>query len=166
MFKFIWDCAMDKIKRNVCIQSYWDGGLKFLDLKHYITALKSTWIRRFLTGNGIWKRILENVFDINLMLNTGNKYIDYCISKTANVFWKDAFKSWKNIINSQEHKPNISTAECLVEPLWYNGLFKIDSKVIFYKKFFENGVIFVRHLVNENGEYHTYNDFKQIYKTK
>ena len=32
------------------------------------------------------------------------------------------------------------------------------------KKFFENGVIFVRHLVNENGEYHTYNDFKQIYK--
>ena len=103
------------------------------------------------------------------MLNTGNKYIDYCTSKTSNVFWKDTFKGWKNIINSQEHKPNISTAEFLVEPLWYNDLFKIDSKVIvlyiYNKKFFENGVIFVKHLVNENVEYHKYNDFKQIYKT-
>ena len=49
-------------------------------------------------------------------------------------------KDGKNIINSQEHKPNISTAEFLVEPLWYNDMFT---------------------LVNQNGEYHTYNDFKQ-----
>ena len=76
-----------------------------------------------------------------------------------------AFKSWTNIINSQKHKPNISTAEFLDEPLWYNYLFKIDSKDILYQKLFENAVIFVKHLVNKNGEYQTYNDLKQIYKT-
>ena len=148
----------------MCIQSYRDGGFKFLDLKHYISALKSTWIRRFLTGEGRWKIIFESNFNSNTLLNTGKKYIDICINKTSNIFWKDTFESWKSIINSQEQKSNTSTADFLVEPLWYNDLFKIDSKVIYYKKIFENGVLFVKHLINnENGDYHTYDEFKQIY---
>ena len=45
------------------------------------------------------------------------------------VFWKDTFKSCKNIINSQEHKSDTSTAEFLVVPLWYTDLFKMTQKL-------------------------------------
>ena len=38
---------MDKIKREVSVLSYEDGGLKILDLQSFIYSLKSTWIRRY-----------------------------------------------------------------------------------------------------------------------
>ena len=95
MFNFIWDSPIDKIKRNVSKQTYEKGGLKVLDINNHIISLKSTWIRRYLTGSGKWKTIFEENFNVNLLFNVGNKYIEICSNKTKNIFWRDTFNSWK-----------------------------------------------------------------------
>ena len=59
MFHFIWDNKPDKIKRTVLCQDYSKGGLKMLNLKKFISSLKSSWIKRILDKNnqGQWKNI-------------------------------------------------------------------------------------------------------------
>ena len=39
IFKFIWNNKPDKIKRNVMVQNYDNGGIKTIDLNNFISAL-------------------------------------------------------------------------------------------------------------------------------
>ena len=48
MFKFLWNCKPDKIKRDLIIQDYNDGGLKIIDNSRLYKALKASWVRRIL----------------------------------------------------------------------------------------------------------------------
>ena len=48
MYKFIWDGKPDKIKREILIQDYGKGGLKMIDIKTFIKALKISWIKRII----------------------------------------------------------------------------------------------------------------------
>lgn len=41
-FQFIWQSGTDRIKREVLMQSYENGGLKMINIRNYITALKIT----------------------------------------------------------------------------------------------------------------------------
>ena len=48
VFHFLWSGKGDKIKRNVMIGDYSDGGLKMIDLESFNKALKSTWVKKYL----------------------------------------------------------------------------------------------------------------------
>ena len=56
-FHFSWSGKGDKIKRNVMIGDYSDGGLKMIDLESINKALKSTWVKKYLDpeNHGKWK---------------------------------------------------------------------------------------------------------------
>jgi hypothetical protein len=62
MFNFLWDNKPDKIKRDIIIQDYKDGGLKRIDIEKFIKSLKSSWIKRILdtSNNGVLKQIYLN----------------------------------------------------------------------------------------------------------
>ena len=45
LFNFLWSINV-KIKRNVVIKRYWEGGLKKVNFVAFNEALKLTWIRR------------------------------------------------------------------------------------------------------------------------
>ena len=40
MFNFIWDGKPDKIKRDILIQDYEQGGLKMIDIENFILSFK------------------------------------------------------------------------------------------------------------------------------
>ena len=46
IFKFLWK-GRDRVKRNVVINSYENGGLKVLDFDTIVKSLRLTWLRRF-----------------------------------------------------------------------------------------------------------------------
>ena len=50
-----------KIKRNVIINDFCDGGLKMIDIFSFNKSLKATWIKKYLdnSNNGKWKLFLE-----------------------------------------------------------------------------------------------------------
>ena len=58
LFKYIWDEKPDKIKRDILYQPYNKGGLNMIDVKNFMIALKSSWIRRLFKG---YIKITKNV---------------------------------------------------------------------------------------------------------
>jgi hypothetical protein len=46
LFQFVWQGPIGKIKKEVLVKDYTNGGLKIINLTAFINALKSTWIRR------------------------------------------------------------------------------------------------------------------------
>ena len=45
-YNFLWNGKGDKIKRNVILADYTDGGLRMLDIASFNKALKFTWIKK------------------------------------------------------------------------------------------------------------------------
>ena len=47
-YLFLWNGKNDKIKRDIMINNYPDGGLKMIDIHSFNKALKATWIKKYL----------------------------------------------------------------------------------------------------------------------
>ena len=45
---FVWDEKPDKIKRNVIINNYEEGGLKLPHIESFCKALKMSWLHKLL----------------------------------------------------------------------------------------------------------------------
>ena len=74
-YDFLWQKGPDRIKRALIIQSYENGGLRMVDVKQFIVALKATWIRRIIVSNKKYKAILlTNVPYIADTLIFGKEY--------------------------------------------------------------------------------------------
>ena len=56
-YNFLWNGKGDKIKRNVMINDYSQGGLKVIDILSFNKSLKATWIKTYLDteNGGSWK---------------------------------------------------------------------------------------------------------------
>ena len=63
--KFLWSDKGDKIKRNVVINDYLEGGIKMIDICPFNKSLKATWIKKkYLDVNnkGSWKTFFDLEF--------------------------------------------------------------------------------------------------------
>ena len=58
-FNFIWQSRTDRVKRDILMQNYDKGGLKMVNLRHYICALKGSWIRKLITKDSKYINIFE-----------------------------------------------------------------------------------------------------------
>ena len=156
-FQFIWDGKKDKIKRETITKVYEEGGLNMVNITAYVTALKSTWIRKILNSEGIWQNILFQKIQKKFLLKCGVSYIEDCILKVENHFWRDVLYSWKKIIDvdycSSSVEQNIA---CM--PLWYNNNFMINNKSFIYKELYDNGFMYVNDLLNIDGSFLTYDE--------
>ena len=160
MFSFIWNSPIDKIKREVAVQNYDQGGLKILDLNAFINALKSTWIRRYYMGTGKWKLLLSVSVNFDLLTNCGPNYIKNSISK-LNDFWKHVFNAWNRIIEINSTKKVDSCPLGL--PIWYNSQILIDSNPIFYRSWYEKGIFRIGDFIKESSVYYTFEEFTEKY---
>ena len=86
MFNFIWDDKPDKIKRDISVLNYENGGIKILDLVSFITSLKTSWIKRYLYGVGKWKSIIEAQVNMPFFINCGTDYMIQSYTKLNNHF--------------------------------------------------------------------------------
>ena len=69
---------------NQITKNYQDGGLNMIDLSNFISALKTTWLRRmFIYSNAPWVNLASyNVGPIDNLLKLGPENIN----KTTNKF--------------------------------------------------------------------------------
>ena len=44
-----------KIKRDIIINDYLNGGLKMRDIQSFSNSLKATWIKKYLNEENLWK---------------------------------------------------------------------------------------------------------------
>ena len=48
LYSFLWNGKGDKIKRNIIINEYQNGGLRMIDIESFCKSLKGTWIKKYL----------------------------------------------------------------------------------------------------------------------
>ena len=113
-YTFLWNGKGDKIKRDVMINDYPNGGLKMIDIQSFSKSLKVTWIKKYLDteNQGKWKLF----FDLELgtlgekLVLTGNlnKKDTTSTAKASNSFIKEVLTIWSeanfedNIISEKQ----------------------------------------------------------------
>ena len=88
-YKFLWNSGPDRIKRRIISKNIEYAGLRMVELKSFIKALKVSWLRRILqqSDTGGWKELaLINLSKIFLF---GGIYAAKLSFKLQNPFWKD-----------------------------------------------------------------------------
>ena len=61
LYNFPWNGKHDKIKRSRVCQAYEAGGLKMADVRSFLSALKTGWLKRILCDNGNYKDFTDYV---------------------------------------------------------------------------------------------------------
>ena len=134
-FKFLWDGKGDKIKRDIMISEYEDGGLKMIDIRLFTQALKLSWVKKYLDkGNEAKWKLFFNVQLRDLggdIIFKGNLHKKDILTyfKISDVFLQEIFHTWSNIT----YEDNIcSKKQLLSQSLWLNSLIRVNNKPIHY----------------------------------
>ena len=163
-YKFLWNNANDKVKRNIIIQDYYNGGLNMIDLKLFMDSLKATWFRRVLGMNNKFSKLVEFTCPgVKNIYKYGNDYIKTILNNNINPFWKDALNSYRII----SHNIPVSTGnQCHSVNIWYNPDIKVGGSSVCYNRWLAGGVIFIGDLFNEDGDFYSYRQFNNIYSIR
>ena len=141
LFKFLWK-GTDKVTGLSAINEYENGGLKMIDLESMIQSLRLAWIKRiFGTNDGTWKSYLRH-----LLRRFGGLFLFHCNYDVKDIlitsqFYSELLKWWSDFreeFDTERDQQNI---------VWNNKEIRINNKPVFYKNFFESGIIYVNDLL-------------------
>ena len=74
LYDFLWN-KKAKIKRDILVNQYSEGGLKMINLNAFIKALKTTWIRRILLSDSKWQEFIKEYVDLDKMVSCNIEYV-------------------------------------------------------------------------------------------
>jgi exonuclease III len=160
-YAFVWDNKNDKVKRTIAVHSIQDGGINIPHIVTYIKSLKLTWLKKALrTDAPKWKRILTATCpEVNNLEDFGPTILKKAGRKT-NVFWKDVFSAYIEYFDKTEA---FESEEFLREPLFSNNKFKIDNKPMYFENWVQKGILYVKHLINDRGNFLSLEEFSMKY---
>ena len=161
IFQFIWDNKNDKISRNSSVKNTIDGGIGIPNVRHYISALKLTWIRKVMSTKHKWRYIIQTV---NKKLSLIDKLgTNLKKSEKMNYFWCDVFNAYCTMGAKVKH---FSAEEIGSEPLFCNSNILVGTKTIFYSEWIEKDVYCIKNLLDRNGRFLSHENFVNKYKIK
>ena len=161
---FIWDNKRAKIKHTTLISDYCDGGLKDVDIKSKIKALHLSWLKRLFDENSHpWKLIPTYIFKklskCSSTIFYPNLHLSPDLLTDLPLFYKNLVINWMHFSISDPK----TTSSILSESVWNNALLKIDFRPIQPSFFRMTEHIFIRNLLDDNGNFLSWNSFKDKY---
>ena len=159
-YDFLWSGKKDKIKREITIKPYESGGLKMIDVQCFLSALKITWLKRILLCNGkITELLLSEYPQIQQLNFRGSEFINTLLKIIKNPFWIDVLVHLKKLY----YKCTPSTLNDFASERFHlNNHVTIGGKCIFFKKWIDNGIYCIGHLLNE-GDFISFEQFNIKY---
>ena len=159
MYAFLWDNKPDKIKRSTLIKDYNQGGLRMIDTEKFIWSLKASWIKRFLQSENksLLKTLYENdfrEFGGNILFECNFNEFDVLKHFKNKPFLKDILMAWSKL----NIKPIIYNH--FNEILWNNSKIRIDDNTVFYKRWSELGIKYIKDIYDD--ETKVYCSFRKI----
>ena len=124
--------------------------------------MKLTWIRK-LQNDTEWKNFTVLLYPRLVSLEKfGSEYAHTAMQKIDNLFWKDVLKHYRKLYT----KCFIDTIDDFMNDcIHYNLNILRDKKVVYLKEWVDTGILFIRHLVNPDGNYMSFCEFKKCYPT-
>lgn len=153
LYSFLWRSKTEKIRRNICINDVTSGGLGMIDLEARVSALRLSWIMKYLNcQNTSWKTLfsywIDKVGGIPLCLefNCHKKDMEK-LCKTANLpyFYFDLLCTWSELkyVNIE------GTNNIMRTILWNNSNIKIRNRMLHFKVWERGGIKRVHHVLND-----------------
>ena len=156
-FKFLWK-GPDKVTRHSVINSVKNGGLNLMDIETQIKALRLSWIPRILdsTRKGPWKSYFNHYlkpYRGTFLLKCNYEFKD--LTTSLNGFYSDLLLWW------EEFRNTFSDNNYAQRIVWNNKDIKIDNRSVFYKSYYDKGIVFVRDLMFESDNKQSHDFYKQ-----
>ena len=148
---FLWDGKKPKISKFALQNRIENGGLKLPNISCKIKSWQQSWIKRAaLNPKSNWVKILDLflgdiTFTDLLYCNNAEEQISKLPS-----FYQDILKTWHSISEQENNQSNI-----LNSSIWYNENITIESKPIFWKRWYKQGIKHVKDIINEDGSFIT-----------
>ena len=151
LYSFVHNGKSEKIKRDVLIGPYKEGGYRMIDLQSQNQALKISWITKLLNIEGIWKSYVINKIpvDIRYMARCNIKFADLPFKFHQNSLWNEIWLNWcvENYIKE------IDTVELILnQNLWYNSHITRNKKPIYMKKWEQQGIRWISDIIHEDND--------------
>ena len=157
IFKFLWK-GPDKVTRNSVINSIKNGGLNLIDIETQIKALRLSWIPRILDSakKGPWKSYFNHYlkpYGGTFLLKCNYEFKD--LTTLLNGFYSDLLLCWEEFRNTFS---DINYAQRII---WNNKDIRIDNRSVFYKLYYENGIVYICDLIFESDNKQSYDFYRQ-----
>ena len=129
-----------------------------MDIETQIKALRLSWIPRILdsTRKGPWKSYFNHYlkpYGGTFLLKCNYEFKD--LTTSLNGFYSDLLLWW------EEFRNTFSDNNYAQRIVWNNKDIKIDNRSVFYKSYYDKGIVFVRDLMFESDNKQSHDFYKQ-----
>ena len=160
-YKFLWNSGPDRIKRRIIIKNIEYAGLRMVELRSFIKALKVSWLRRILqqSDTGGWKELAS--INFSEIFSFGGVCAAKLSSNLQNPFWKDLMKVWSEFC---EAVPVENIKQILICPIWHND--RIGNGQLFLRNWWDMGIRVINDLISEEGIFYSFEQLKAKYNIR
>ena len=127
VFQFVWNRKQDRISRKVTVKTIAKGGLGIPNIRHYINALKLSWIRKLKTSDHKWKGIITSTYPKVLLLEQLGSSLP-TQENNFNMFWIHVFKAYREF---GKHMQVENSEELVADPIFCNDNILVGNKTVF-----------------------------------
>ena len=130
-------------------------------------SLKSSWVKRFKDDRDApWKVIPNYLVShsgvVNFLLGCNYKFKDLVLDDLP-LFSCNLLSCWEEIKRIAATKKNINLK---VEIIWNNTDVKVNGKTVFFKKWYDKGVMNISHLPDERNNFLSLDKFTEKFNLK
>ena len=136
------------------INEFEKGGLRMIDLGRIIKSLRLAWVKGISSENeGTWKNYLRHILVSlgGLFFECNFDIKDYTINS---LFYSELLTWWS------EFRENIATTKGWRNIIWNNKEIRINNSPVFYKNFFDSGIVLASDLLFDLNSTESFNIVK------
>ena len=156
VLNFVWNNRAPKISKHIVTSLKEDGGAGMVNLEKRELALKLKWVIHLEKIPDLKELVFEMINnpigDLIWQANLDKKYKKQLVMN--NEFWRDILFDWMDIANVQPQ----NLTEIRRQVLWFNSRICIDNSFIYYPHWHEAGIALVADILDEEGNFLTYQD--------
>lgn len=147
LYEFIWDGRTCKVKRDLFIQDYENGGLKMPDLSTIVKVQKLKWIQLYINNHPcLWIYTMEDLIGVHnlelfFLCNFDKK--DFA---RESIFYQEVLSAFC----SARYIDGITNESVYKQFIYYNKHLKLDDKYIYKTEFINVGIWTVSDLLCNN----------------
>ena len=156
-FKFIWDNKPAKIKKKTIIGSKGEGGLDMTMFTHIEKALKLAWVKRLLDPKqSAWKIIPRHSLS-----KYGGLFLLACDFNTKELNLPNTPDFYKQILSYIQdfNEQNYHFQDIMQIPIWNNKYIKVGNTSVYYRAWFDKGIITIKDLLGSNNTFLSFSEF-------
>jgi len=160
-FNFLWNGKRDRIKRDVLINDFSEGGLKMVHIESFSKSIKMPWLHKLLDplNHSKWKTLLLDTLQKYGGDKTflGGKDIVSCVAKKLNPFWRDVLINYASLLDSEPQ----TSEDILSQSIWFNSKIQVNNRYVFLQRWCNNGVFYIHDLLNSNDAIMSFTELKK-----